>query len=77
MLGLTQSIAAGVGLGVLPCFLGDAQPTLRRVFARPLGSADVWLVVHPDLQRVARVRAVIDFLTEAISLHAETLAGVS
>jgi DNA-binding transcriptional LysR family regulator len=77
MLGLTQSIAAGVGLGALPCFLGDAQPTLRRVFARPLGSADVWLVVHPDLQRVARVRAVIDFLIEAISLHAETLAGVS
>jgi DNA-binding transcriptional LysR family regulator len=75
MLGLAQSIAAGVGVGVLPYFLGDAQPTLRRVFEEPVVSTDAWLVVHPDLQRVARVRAVIDFLSEAMALHGEALAG--
>jgi hypothetical protein len=49
MLGLARSIAAGVGVGVLPCFLGDAEPTLRRAIEEPIGKTEVWLVVHPDM----------------------------
>jgi DNA-binding transcriptional LysR family regulator len=58
--------AALVGLGatVLPCFLGDPEPTLRRLTPRVLGEREIMLVVHPDLARVARVRAVMDFLVE-------------
>jgi DNA-binding transcriptional LysR family regulator len=75
MLGITRSVAAGVGLSLLPCFLGDAEPLLRRVSARPIVFSEAWLVVHPDIQRTARVRAVIDFLNEAMELHGEALRG--
>lgn len=75
MLCITQSVSAGVGLSLLPCFLGDAIPGLQRLAPPPLVSTEVWLVVHPDVHKTARVRAVIDFLVEAMDLHGAALTG--
>jgi hypothetical protein len=35
----------------------------------------LWLCTHPDLRKVARVRAVLDFLHAAIGRDAARLAG--
>jgi DNA-binding transcriptional LysR family regulator len=75
MLALAQSIAAGVGVGMLPCFLGDPLPATRRLNAEPLAPTEAWLVVTQELARTARVRAVIDFLVDAIALHEPALRG--
>ncbi len=56
------AIAAGLGLGVIPCRAARLFPQLRPlspVVARGTG----WMVVHPDLQRVPRIRVVIDLVT--------------
>ena len=74
MLALARSIEAGVGLGVLPCFLGDTLVGTRRL-TEVVAPAEVWLVVHPDVARTARVRAVIDFLVEAMDLYGTALRG--
>lgn len=58
------AIAAGLGLGVLPRRAARLFPLLRPlspVVARGTG----WLVVHPDLRHVPRVRVVIDTLAAA------------
>jgi len=56
-----MACAAGLGLAVLPCFLGDAEPELERVFAPvPELTRELWLVTHQDLRRTARVRAFLD-----------------
>lgn len=55
------AIGAGLGLGVLPKRSARLFPSLRPlspVIARATG----WLLVHPDLKRVPRVRAVVDTL---------------
>lgn len=55
------AIAAGLGLGVLPSRAARISPVLRPlspVVARGTG----WMVVHPDLQHVPRVRVVIDLV---------------
>jgi len=67
---------AGLGLAVLPCFLADPERALRRVHP-PLPELEsaLWLLTHPDLRRVARVRAVIDFMAEAIAGERGLLAG--
>ncbi len=57
----------GMGIGVLPCFLAATEPALRRLTPLALGERDICLVVHPDLARVARVRAVMDFVVEAFA----------
>jgi hypothetical protein len=40
------------------------ESQLRRLSPLALGVRDVFLVVHPDLARVARMRAVMDFIVE-------------
>ncbi|HEX7478130.1 MAG TPA: LysR family transcriptional regulator [Polyangiales bacterium] len=54
----------GMGIAALPCFLADGEATLRRIADASIGERDVWLVVHPDLPRIARVRVVMDFMIE-------------
>ena len=66
-----------VGLGIcsVPCFLGDAEPTLRRMTDAVVGARGVWMVYHPDVGKVVRVRAVIDFIAEIIGREAAQLRG--
>ena len=56
----------GWGVASLPTFVGDGSPTLARLIEEPIWEADVWLVVHPDLARNARVRAVMDHIVRAV-----------
>jgi DNA-binding transcriptional LysR family regulator len=67
----------GMGVAVLPCFLGGPEPQLRRLTPRILGTRDIHLVVHPDLARVARVRAVMDFLVELFERDAALWTGLA
>ncbi|MFZ0460617.1 MAG: LysR substrate-binding domain-containing protein, partial [Rhodoplanes sp.] len=54
---------AGLGVAALPCYLGDREKGLVRIHAPlPEMSAGLWLLTHPDLRRVARVRAVLDVM---------------
>lgn len=65
------AIAAGLGLGVLPQRAARLFPPLRPlspVIARGTG----WLIVHPDLRRVPRIRVVVDALA-AIYASAPTV----
>jgi len=60
---------AGIGLAVLPCYLGDPEPGLRR--ALPGGpvtalARELWIVTHQDLRRMGRVRAFFDAVAQGI-----------
>ncbi len=68
-------VRAGVGVGLIDCFAGDVDPALRRVVPEPAVSDEIWAVVHVDMHRVTRVRAVIDFLTEIVAEEADLLEG--
>jgi DNA-binding transcriptional LysR family regulator len=69
-------VVSGLGIGLLPCYLGDEEPTLVRLAPPdPLVKCVVWLVVHEDLQHAARIRACADFLAEAIRADAPRFAG--
>ncbi len=73
---LHELAQAGVGLAVLPCFLGDPDPALRRI--GPLldvAAADQWLLVHQDLRDLARIRRVIDALAALFQAQRPLLEG--
>jgi DNA-binding transcriptional LysR family regulator len=64
---LHSAAAAGMGLAVLPRFLGDPDPGLERLPVDAAAAArELWLVVHPDLRRSPRVRLVFYFVAELI-----------
>lgn len=67
---LSMQAAARTGLGVaaLPLYLGDSDPALLRIGDPiPELQSDLWLLTHADLRRTARVRALLDFLYDALS----------
>lgn len=67
-----QAIAAraGIGVAMLPTFVGDPDPHLRRLFlmqsAAQIVDTHLWILIHADLRQTARVRAFVDFITEAV-----------
>ncbi|HZP76527.1 MAG TPA: LysR family transcriptional regulator [Pseudolabrys sp.] len=66
-----EACKAGMGVAILPCAVADKERGLLRLLGpdRVL-SLQLWLVVHRDLTRTARVRAVMDFLIDVGRKHA-------
>jgi len=75
---VTMSHAAGAGIGVaaLPCYLGDSLPGLVRVggLIEEIGSA-LWVLVHDDLRRTARVHAFTKFVSGELQQRRDLLEG--
>ena len=73
---LYSAVRAGLGVAPLPCYLGDNDPTLRRLGGVMAEfDAALWLLTHPDLRRVARIRAFMDFMAPALAAYGPLLAG--
>jgi molybdate transport repressor ModE-like protein len=68
---VNQMVAAraGIGLALLPCYLGDRDTGLARALADPVPdlAGELWIVTHHDLKETARVRAFFDIVGEAIA----------
>ena len=64
---LISLAASGLGMAYLACNLGDRHPNLVRApFQKPLPYRSIWLLLHRDLRRTARIRCLVDFLAERI-----------
>lgn len=76
--GVRRACVDGLGLAVLPCFLGDATPTLQRVSA-PLGECrtELWQLLHLDLRDTVRMKVVFQLIQEEVGKAAAVLEGLS
>jgi DNA-binding transcriptional LysR family regulator len=72
---LVEAARAGAGLAVLPCYLGDREPTLRRVPMPDEPREPIWITVHRDLKETRRVRVVLDYLGECLKRDKRLLLG--
>jgi DNA-binding transcriptional LysR family regulator len=73
---LAEAIAAGAGIGVLPCFLGDTLRGVRRVTTISVGApVDIWVVTHTALRRNPVIQGLIRAVTDAMRRDAAKLAG--
>lgn len=68
---------AGIGLALLPCYLGDGDPGLARAFGTPIGelTRELWIVTHADLRRTARVRAFFETVGNSLAAQQALFAG--
>jgi DNA-binding transcriptional LysR family regulator len=73
---LRQACIDGLGLALLPCFLGDSSPLLRRVTnPDPALASELWLLTHPHLRDTVRIQAVMRVLYEELGKVTRLLGG--
>jgi len=64
---IIEATRAGLGCGVLCCFIADRLPDLRRVMDKTIDyGREIWLVTHADIRNSARIRTVFDYLGKAL-----------
>ncbi len=70
------AIRGDMGIGILPCTLGDPDPELTRLPGiGPLELQDVWMFIHPDLRNLKRLHALLEFLQQTFRDNQERLLG--
>lgn len=72
--GLRAAIEAGLGVGVLPCFLAARAKGLVRV-SDEVQRETIWLVSPSELAGTRAVKIVFSFVASLFREHARTLAG--
>jgi DNA-binding transcriptional LysR family regulator len=78
LLSAAQAVRSGIGCGVLPCFVGGSIPDLVRIGAPlPTLSLPLWLLVHPEIARLPRIRSACDALALKLKRASPLLTGAS
>lgn len=72
---ILEMVRAGIGAGLLPCLLADQLPELHQIGSPAPMALDLWLLTHNDLRNVARVRATMAALGDAITRNQPILSG--
>lgn len=69
MLGMQTATRHSMAIAVLPTYLGDADPALSRL-TDPIDALDIplWMLTHPDLKRVKRIREFTRVVGETLRL---------
>jgi DNA-binding transcriptional LysR family regulator len=73
---MALAVSHGMGLARMPCYIGDTDPSLRRLDL-PLTPSTwgIWILSHIDLRSTARVRVAREFLIESIEAQREVVLG--
>lgn len=67
---------AGLGVAMLPCFMGDLDDALVRVPGTGLADDPAgWILHHPELRTTERVRVLIRHLHDAIKSSSALVGG--
>jgi len=61
---IIDAVLAGLRIGDFPTHMSPHPPELVRIWPDRSEAYDLWLVMHGDLNRTARVRAVADAIVD-------------
>ncbi len=77
MAAMQSMVRSGLGVTLLPCYVADQDASLRRAEPEPLldSKLDIWILYHPDVRRVHRVRLFADFITDLIMSDLDLFEG--
>lgn len=73
---LASAIEAGLGIGLLPCFIGEHLQNVARIpTLAPASDTGLWVLTHPDLKKAARVRAFLEFFGSELARKRKLIEG--
>ena len=71
-----KALVDGLGLARGACFMADPAPELVRLTDQaPIKQQDFWVLTHPDWRHTPRVRAVMDFMVQAMKAKEDLVLG--
>lgn len=77
LIAMWQAVRAGMGVGFMADYVIATDPSVVRVLPMlPLPRLPMWLAVHREIRNSARIRAVFDFLAQALPAALLTPKGV-
>jgi len=75
MTDMLTAVVSGLGVGVLPCYLGDAEPELVRLTRQPVAASKLSLAYRREARLARPIRAVAEFVVASFEQHAARLLG--
>lgn len=68
---------AGIGIALLPCYLGDRDEGVKRISGvLPDLASELWIVTHQDLKNTARIRAFLSVIGDAVAAARRNFEGL-
>jgi DNA-binding transcriptional LysR family regulator len=64
---INDMVRRGIGIGYVDCFVGELDTAMERLPGFGLTEATLYAVMHVEMRRSPRVRAVLDFLTALVA----------
>lgn len=75
-LGMEEAVRAGLGIAHLACFGADGDPDFVRIHPPdPALNLGLWLLIHRDLRRSARIHTFLDFLAGELTKRRDLIEG--
>jgi DNA-binding transcriptional LysR family regulator len=72
---ILDAMLQNCGLGVLPCFVGDRSPQLKKLQTISDDSAYLYLLIHKDMRKSAAVRLMMNAIIEMFENHHQLFHG--
>ncbi len=71
-----EALKAGHGIARAACFMADTTPNLVRLpGTRPVLQSTIWILTHPDLKNIPRIKTLMRFLASAIERKRSLIVG--
>lgn len=75
---MVDAVKNHMGFARMPCYVADAEPSLRRLdVALTPSTWGVWVLSHVDLRSTARVRVCREFLIDIIQQQSTLIEGLA
>jgi DNA-binding transcriptional LysR family regulator len=72
------AVRQGLGMAILPCFVGDADPLLVRAPGTGLHlHGTLWLLTQGETRKTKRVRLFTEFVSRKLAAYAPLFAGLA
>jgi len=72
------AVRQGLGMTILPCFVGDADPLLARAPGSGLHMhGTLWLLTQGETRKTKRVQLFTEFVSRRLAAYAPLFAGLA
>jgi len=75
IMGVVKAANEGIGAAILPCVIGEREPSLQRATLPFKEISELWILTHADLRQTARVKALMEHLHACLGEEKDLLEG--